>query len=541
MIPVHWIDNWLAWTLQITVVAGIGILLPWVLPLRLPRVALRYWQALLLVSVLLPALQPWKQVESTVSSIDSSQAPITVSRTEAISRRLNDWPIAQVVGWVLLAGIAWRLTRMCIGLCQLRSHRRRARLLQPLPAAVQEMQRFLKVRSTICISSSVDIPVTFGIRPAMVLLPANFTGLDPSVQTAITCHELLHVQRRDWVWTLGEELIRAFFWFHPLVRSTIARIQLAREQVVDQEVVGVTGNRRLYLEALLQAAVPTRKSRLFPSPLLLKESQLAARVALMLQEVSMSKRQILVSVFVMSSVLFIAAGVAAWSFPLAVSQGPVEEQAAPARPAQPQQQSTPQEKSTPAEGQMEKAAVTQRTPVTYPKQAKEDKVQGEVVAKVTIDENGSVADVDIVSGHELLREATLESLKQWKFVPARLNGKPVRSQASVEVHFVLKDSPSESAEPLRLKADATGPKLIHKIDPVYPTAAKKAGVEGSVILQVTINAQGEVSEVKLERGHDLLKDAAMEAVRQWRYRPTLLNGNPIAVVVAVTIEFKLEN
>ncbi|MGI8783062.1 MAG: TonB family protein [Acidobacteriota bacterium] len=526
--------------MQITVVAGIGILLPSVLPLRLPQVALRYWQALLLVSVLLPAVQPWKQMESAVSRVDFSQAQITASRAEAISARLGDWPIAQMAGWVLLAGIAWRLTRMCVGLCQLRSYRRRARPLQPLPAAVQEMQRRLKVRSTICLSSSVDMPVTFGIRPAVVLLPANFTELDPSAQTAITCHELLHVQRRDWTWTLGEELIRAFFWFHPLVRATIARIQLAREQVVDQEVVRVTGDRRLYLEALLQAAVPTRKARLFPSPLFLKESQLAARVALMLQEVSMSKRQILASVFVMSSVLFVAAGVAAWSFPLAVSQSPIEEQSAPAQPAQPPQQSTPQEKSKAAAGQMEPAEVAQRTPVTYPMQAKEDKVHGEVVAQVTVDENGSAVDVEIVSGHELLREATAESLKQWKFFPARLDGKPVRSQASVEVHFVLKDSPSKSAEPLRLKADAAGPKLIHKIDPVYPAKAKRAGVEGSVILQVTINAQGEVSEVRLERGHELLKDAAMEAVRQWRYRPTLLNGNPIAVVIAVTIEFKLE-
>ncbi len=82
-------------------------------------------------------------------------------------------------------------------------------------------------------------------------------------------------------------------------------------------------------------------------------------------------------------------------------------------------------------------------------------------------------------------------------------------------------------------------KLIRRIDPVYPEIAHKARVSGTVILQVVVDEEGNVSEIKVLQGHPLLIDAAVSAVRKWKYSPTLLNGEPVSVTAAVTVIFKL--
>ena len=68
------------------------------------------------------------------------------------------------------------------------------------------------------------------------------------------CHELLHVRRRDWPGIVGEELLRAVFWFHPAMWWALEQVHLSREQVVDQLVVARTPARRAYMDALLQFA-----------------------------------------------------------------------------------------------------------------------------------------------------------------------------------------------------------------------------------------------------------------------------------------------
>ena len=73
--------------------------------------------------------------------------------------------------------------------------------------------------------------------------------------------------------------------------------------------------------------------------------------------------------------------------------------------------------------------------------------------------------------------------------------------------------------------------------PVYPADAP--GMHGTVILDVTINQQGHVSEIRVVRGTPLLVEAAVEAVRQWEYEPTLLNGVAVPVIMTVTVNFRL--
>ena len=94
-------------------------------------------------------------------------------------------------------------------------------------------------------------------------------------------------------------------------------------------------------------------------------------------------------------------------------------------------------------------------------------------------------------------------------------------------------------EPVRVGGAITPPALLSRVEPVYPSIAVNAKVEGLVILEATVDRQGRVEQVRVLRSIALLDAAAMTAVRQWRYSPLLLNGMPERFVVTVTVSFSL--
>jgi protein TonB len=94
--------------------------------------------------------------------------------------------------------------------------------------------------------------------------------------------------------------------------------------------------------------------------------------------------------------------------------------------------------------------------------------------------------------------------------------------------------------PVRVGGKISEPRKTRNVPPLYPDMAKRARVQGTVILEATISPQGRVSDVKVLRGVPLLDDAAMNAVRQWTYTPTMLNGTPVPVIMTVTVNFKLD-
>lgn len=92
-------------------------------------------------------------------------------------------------------------------------------------------------------------------------------------------------------------------------------------------------------------------------------------------------------------------------------------------------------------------------------------------------------------------------------------------------------------EAIRVGGNVQESKLIRRVEPIYPEAAKAARISGGVILQVTINESGEVADVRTLRGHPLMNQAAIDAVTQWRYQPTYLNGEAVPVIATVTVVF----
>ena len=110
----------------------------------------------------------------------------------------------------------------------------------------------------------------------------------------------------------------------------------------------------------------------------------------------------------------------------------------------------------------------------------------------------------------------------------------------------LTQAPAEAPPPpsgaQRVSSSVQSQKLISKVTPIYPPIAKSARVQGTVTLQATIGTDGTVQNLQLVSADSpLLVEAAMDAVKQWVYQPTLLNGNPVAVVTTITVNFSLAN
>jgi periplasmic protein TonB len=97
----------------------------------------------------------------------------------------------------------------------------------------------------------------------------------------------------------------------------------------------------------------------------------------------------------------------------------------------------------------------------------------------------------------------------------------------------------EAPKPVRVGGQIRAPRKLRNVEPAYPEVAKQARVAGMVILEAVIGPDGKVDNVKVLRGIPLLNDAALNAVKQWVYSPTLLNGTPVPVIMTVTVNFTM--
>jgi TonB family protein len=212
--------------------------------------------------------------------------------------------------------------------------------------------------------------------------------------------------------------------------------------------------------------------------------------------------------------------------------------------------------------------LVRRVAPTYPPLARQARIQGMVVLEIVIDKSGGVQNVQKVSGHPLLAPSAIEAVKQWKYIPYLLNGDPVEVETNVAVRFTLSDKPAESGvvgdapggglptgaigsaktidpqgptDPalqnrVRVSESVMQTLLIHTVDPVAP-ADRGMHIQGPVVLKALIDKSGNVQSLELVSGHAMLVPAALEAARQWRYQPFLLNGDPVEVETTMHVGF----
>ena len=104
---------------------------------------------------------------------------------------------------------------------------------------------------------------------------------------------------------------------------------------------------------------------------------------------------------------------------------------------------------------------------------------------------------------------------------------------------VVKPVAPAAPQQIRVTSSLQAARLVSRVDPVYPVAARQARISGTVELAGVIGTDGRIRELRVIGGHPFLARAALEAVRQWIYRPTVLGGEPVEVLTTITVVFRL--
>ncbi len=393
-----------AYALQAALVVGVGLLLPNLFRLRDPRACLYYWQGLLLAVLALPLLQP--ELGRMRFAGDLTVTASWLGGLAASGAKEETWTADRLLLLAIGLGVLVRLAWLGLGLSRLRSLRRDAVLPVLSPTATRAFDD-VGTRASLLVSGRVEGPLTFGWWNPVVLLPVGLLELDPEAQRGIICHELLHVRRRDWLWTLFEEAVRALLWFHPAVWMLLARIALSREQVVDREVVRRTGSRRAYLEALRAVAGRPWQTAVLGLPFF-HRGHLRERVIHLCKEVPMSRPRMATAMTMSTGLLALTAILGILAFPLTGTAWAV------AMPVQ-------------IAGDIHPPQPIRPLVVAYPAKEKFLKIEGQVTSEVVIDEQGKVVSVEVKksSGNANLDYAAGQSIWQQAFLPATRNGKPV--------------------------------------------------------------------------------------------------------------------
>ena len=106
---------------------------------------------------------------------------------------------------------------------------------------------------------------------------------------------------------------------------------------------------------------------------------------------------------------------------------------------------------------------------------------------------------------------------------------------------VVPDAPPPGpVSPVPASTLVTPPVKLRDVSPVYPEMPRQAKLEGQVVIEAVIGVTGDVVETRVLRSTPMFAEAALAAVRQWKYRPTLINGRPVPVVLTVTVTFRLQ-
>jgi TonB family protein len=183
-----------------------------------------------------------------------------------------------------------------------------------------------------------------------------------------------------------------------------------------------------------------------------------------------------------------------------------------------------------------------------PKDAKKKHITGQVVLQAIIGTDGKIQQLVALTGPEELRDSALDAVQRWTYLPYEVSGRPVEVDTTITVSYNMGRQPDSRAngsslnlttgeETIELPADAKELRKVKKITAAYPQNAREQGIAGNVLLSINISKDGHVETTDVISGPEPLRDAAVEAVRQWVYPPYKVKGEFKRVHTLVTVSF----
>lgn len=376
------------------------------------------------------------------------------------------------------------------------------------------------------------LPAVVGVLRPRIVLPADFdTRYNEGERELILCHERIHIRRRDLQANALAAVLRALYWFNPLMHHAVRRFRRDQELACDERVIARhPGQRRRYADAML-------KTHMAGSPLPVgchwqASTPLKERIEMLKQHTPRPMRTLVGAALV--SLLFVAGGFAAWA----------------TQPAQAEAQSGPY-----------------------------------YSVKLKLDVDGEARDFEVreYAGKPFAFATTTQAGREWKgefkvepwkgmedvvklagrvYVDDELRADPVlgvKLGSNASIHMNTEDGSSmfkmdavvtphepgtqPAALPLTKLNDALDSSAASRMPPPrYPADAAKEGISGRVILLVDVAPDGSVTHAEVEKSQPtgVFDAATLEAAKQWKFNPAVENGKPVASRVRVPVDFRAD-
>lgn len=525
------------WTVSWKALAVVGFvwgLSLWSLFRERPAAAHALWVSAALTVLAIPLVEaakitapastyPQVQITLPVQALAVEPAPIV-----ATPGREGSLTAAAAVGGLYVLGLLVALARLAYGSRKLSEMRRGAVAVKDL-AVQAELASLASVWNrgeppTVFESEQFSGPVTLGLWSPSIFLPGEYRRWTGLRLRSVLAHECAHIVRRDTLWTWLVALTRAIYWFHPAAWLIQQRTAVLMEQACDDFAVRAVGDSGEYAQALVATASADGSQIPQQTGALAMASNLTSRIDRVLDGESWHSgtvRRRWAAVLVLG-VVVTAGGIGTLSTAWAQA-----------------------------------GRVTLTGKVLDPSGAR---VAGTTAILRNAELDLTEVTVTGSDGSFVLRglepsESYEISLERGGF--ARLT-QPVALTVSQEIELRL--AVGGIREAIVVEADAPGPsstsgtpqrirvggkvqkaRMKEYKQPVYPEAARAEGIEGTVLLEAVISKSGVPLTLRVVNNlvDERLANAAKDAVGQWRYEPTQLNGEPVEVVTTVTVGFQL--
>ena len=378
-------------------------------------------------------------------------------------------------------------------------------------------------------TDSPGLLATWGMRRPQVLLPPDALQWPPDRIHVVLSHELAHIHRHDWLVQLGAEVLRAILWFNPLAWIACTRLRRESEQACDDEVLGTGVAARDYATHLLELARQCRRpgSHWASAVPMAHPSTLERRIAAMLNarlDRRAPTRRVMATLGIGFLLVTLSAGsLRARQVHQALLSGTIYD----------------------ASGAVLPGVQVTLVDANESKWVATSDASGRFGQPLPVVGPGKyVLEVALPGFRALSQSFELRDPRDWDRAITLQVGDLSETVTIRESRAILPKTlkPTSAArQPIRVGGNVRPPRKELDVRPVYPATMRAAGLTGIVPIEAVIGRDGTVSSVRVlsAQVHPDFAIAAIDAVRQWRFTPTLLNGQPVDVVMTVSVRFDL--
>jgi TonB family protein len=506
---------------MLSVVAAISVLL--LLALAADLIAYRQpaavrhtiWSCAVLACLAFPGLRsiapPRRAPPRAVATVIAAVAPARISVARISVGPERSVSASEMAGWLWLAGSLISAAILVADLARLRRLMRGAR---PLP-----------LRLPVRVSSSVHAPGPFlaGFFDPVLVVPGDFESWPRQRRRAVLIHEFAHFRRGDALILLASRVLTIAYWFHPLCWLAARRMRAESERACDDAALRMGFKPSSYAGHLVSVARTFNPQPAIPMAAM---SQLESRVKSILDP-SAKRFPARRGHWAVAACLTLCAAI-----PLATLTSGQQ----------------------PVSGGADVSGI-----VTDPSGARVPNAT--VIAFNSGVGNREVATTDPVgafafhsipaglytievraAGFGIYQQNEIAEAGKPSVVNPKLSIGGVTEKMSVVAQGTPRPQPQSSGLPVRVGGNIEAAKLLSSVKPVYPADLQAQGIEGTVLVDAVISKDGVPLSLAVRNTavNREFADAALDAIRQWRYSSTLLNGEPVEVMTTATIEFKLK-